>query len=338
MLPSEDAPAGERPTSGIVFMFAGQGSQYPGMTKALYDDDPVFRAELDSVDEVIAVQSGRSVLPDVYAAGGRFDDVMRTHPAIFAVQYALARSLMRRGLAPDYVLGLSTGEFAAAAVGGATSLEDAVYGILEQARVLAETCGPGGMLAVIRPPSLYNATPALSDRCTLALAGRSYFVVASQRDAIDDAVRYLSEQGIAHRRLPVTQGFHSPLIESARGAYLSSLAGHEPGRPSIPLTSCAAADVLQTVLPRDHFWQAISQPMRFTEAVRALALRGRHVYLDLGPGSALTTLLKESEVDMATLHTLVSPQGDELRSMRELLPVRSSDSHDATAPVGRPAD
>jgi acyl transferase domain-containing protein len=305
-------------------MFAGQGAQYPGMTKALYDDDPVFRAELGSVDRIIADLSGRSVLPDLYVTARPFDDITRTHPAIFAVQYALARSLIRRGLAPDYVLGLSTGEFAAAAVGGAVCLEDAVFGIVEQARVLAENCGLGGMVAVIRPPALYDAIPALRDRCTLALAGLSHFVVAGQRDAIDDAVRYLSEQGIAHRRLPVTQGFHSPAIESAQGAYLSSLAGREPGQPSIPLASCAAADVVQTVLPADHFWQAISAPMRFADAVGALARRGRHIYLDLGPGSMLTILLKESAVDVATLHTLVSPQGDELRSMRKLLMVHNS--------------
>jgi trans-AT polyketide synthase/acyltransferase/oxidoreductase domain-containing protein len=301
------------PADGVVFMFAGQGTQYPGMTGDLYRRDRLFRAALDEVDELVCRLSGRSVVAYLYGSDWSFEDILSSHPALFAVQYALAHSLIVRSGLPDHVLGMSTGEFAAAAVGGAMPLEDAAYCVVEQARALARYGDPGGMLAIARPPALYEEVPLLRDHCTLALAGRGHFVVAGGTGTLARASEYLDERGLPHRRLPVRVGFHSDLIEPAREAYLKAVVGRDPGRPVVPLVSCCAAGIVTEPLPAAHLWDAISRPMRVIEALGVLGERGRYRYVDLGPGTALTILLKQSGIPRAGLRTILNPLSDDSR-------------------------
>lgn len=301
------------PADGVVFMFAGQGTQYPGMTADLYRRDRLFRAALDEVDELVCRLSGRSVVAYLYGSDWSFEDILSSHPALFAVQYALANSLIVRTGLPAYVLGMSTGEFAAAAVGGALNLEDAAYCVVEQARALARYGEPGGMLAIARPPELYEEVPLLRDRCELALAGRGHFVVAGETGTLARVAEHLDGRGLPHRRLPVRVGFHSALIEPAREAYLEAVAGRDPGRPLIPLVSCCAAGILTEPLPAAHLWDAISRPMRVLDALRELGARGRYHYVDLGPGTALTILLKQSGIPRAGCRTVLNPLAGETR-------------------------
>jgi acyl transferase domain-containing protein len=306
----------ERPA--VVFMFAGQGCQFPGMAQALYRHDAVFRDALDEVDALIEAEAGRGVLADVCDPAEDSHAITRTHPGLFAVQIALAAAVTERGLLPDYVVGLSTGEIAAATVGGALTLDEGVRCIVAQTRALDEACDPGGMLAVVGPPAMYDEIPALHERTELALAGRSQFVVAGDLAHLADVAEQLAERAVAHRRLPVRVGFHSPLIEPGRGVYLARMAGQPAGELRVPLGSCALGDVVDGPLEAAHYWEAISRPMRFVEAVGALAERGRHSYVDLGPGSSLTALLKQTRVPTASVHTLLTPYGDPTRALDTL--------------------
>jgi acyl transferase domain-containing protein len=304
------------PESGtkIVFAFGGQGAQYPAMGADLFRHDRQFRNSLEYIAEIVTRESPVRVLDELYRKTSADDDVRLTHPAIFSVQYALASSLMHDGLRPDYVLGMSTGEFAAAAISGAIKLADAVYLVLQQAKALNDNLIPGGMLAILRPPELYQEFPLLSQKCELALAGTAHFVVTGSASTLDTVAAQLAARAIPHRRLPVRVGFHSPLIDLARDQYLAAAPGLAMSHPAIPLVSCSTGGTFYGPLTPAHFWQAIRVPMRVIEAARAVGSTGRHVYVDIGPGGAISALLKQSRVRMASCHTLLSPLGDEMRA------------------------
>src|SRR5579872_1510435 len=204
---------------GVVFAFGGQGSQYPGMGRDLYRHDPFFRATMDRIDKM-AAQLSRVRLIDELEGDNILRDVRASHLAIFSIQYSLAVSLINDGLSPSFVLGLSTGEFAAAVISDAVELEEALFCVIEQANALAALTEPGGMLAVGAPPPLYDQLPVLAGRCELALTGTGHFVVAGGADAIRDAADELVQRSIPHRLLPVREGFHSAMIDPAMGPYL----------------------------------------------------------------------------------------------------------------------
>src|SRR5262245_62561009 len=136
-----------------VFMCSGQGSQYFQMGRALYDGDDTFREWMIELDDIARGESGKSVIETLYSdahcKGDPFDRTLLTHPAIFMVEYSLAQSLMRAGVRPDIVLGVSLGSFAAAAVAGFIDVEDALTAVARQAIALEEWCEPGGMIAVL---------------------------------------------------------------------------------------------------------------------------------------------------------------------------------------------
>src|SRR5262249_17196447 len=210
---------GESMTNTTVFMFSGQGSQYFHMGRALYDGDDTFREWMIELDDIARVESGRSVIETLYSdecgKGDPFDRTLLTHPAIFMVEYSLAQSLMRAGVRPDVVLGVSLGSFAAAAVAGFIGVEDALTAVMRQATALEECCEPGGMIAVLADPALF-AEDFLSGRGELAAVHfSSHFVVSARRAEIEAVPCRLRKRSIGYQRLPVSVPFHSQWIDDA---------------------------------------------------------------------------------------------------------------------------
>lgn len=307
-------------TDGVVFAFGGQGSQYPGMGRELYRHDSFFRTTMNRIDTT-ASRLSRVRLIDELEGDNIVRDIRASHLAIFSIQYSLAASLINDGLSPSYVLGLSTGEFAAAVISGALELEEALFCVVEQADALATLTEPGGMLAVGAPPPLFDQLPVLAGQCELALTGTGHFVVAGGADAIRAAADELAQRSIPHRLLPVREGFHSPMIDPAMGRYLRMTSGRVFGRPRIGFGSCSAGGIV-TESPRpDHFWWAIRARMRPAEAADAIARHGRYQFVDLGPGTAISVFLRKSQIPTAGIRSLLSPQADERRTrlaVREL--------------------
>ncbi|MEU8819320.1 acyltransferase domain-containing protein [Actinoplanes sp. NPDC048796] len=304
-----------------VFLFSGQGSQYPAMARDLFRSDERFRAHLQHVDVCLRQVGGRSVLPHLLLAQPPFDDVAVTHLGIFATQYASAMMLIDRGVRPTAVLAISLGEFAAAVLSGAWSLEHAGRVLAVQTRALAEHCDPGGMMAVLAPPeALAGPLAALPQRPEVALRSRRHFVLAGSRDALDTAAAWLGERGHASVRMPVTRGFHSRQIDPAREPFLSAAASDGSVRgPRIPWFSCAlAGERTDHPVPAD-LWHAIRAPIRFLETAAVLGAGERRRYVDVGPGAALTTLMRDNDVPMIECRPLSTAQGDVTRQLSRLL-------------------
>jgi trans-AT polyketide synthase/acyltransferase/oxidoreductase domain-containing protein len=289
------------------------------MARLLYQREPVFRAELQALDEISHAVTGRPLLPGLLTPPEPYDDIRDTHPGIFAVQVAGARLLQHYDIHPAYLMGLSTGEFAAAVIGGVWTPEEGMRAIWAQAHVLTEHCPRGGMLAILRPVALYRSAPWLSERTELALESRRHFVVAGDAADLDEIQKTLWDRGTTHHRMPVTRAFHSCLIDPAEQAYADLVESLPRRSPRVPLVSCAAGGVRgsEPLHPR-RLWDAIREPIRFGAAADAMAARGEFRLVDIGPGSSLSTLVRHNEVPTLGCYPFIAPGVDCLARITSL--------------------
>jgi bacillaene synthase trans-acting acyltransferase len=279
----------------IAFLFSGQGSQYHQMGRGLYEHDTVFRDCMDRMDRAVQALLGQAVLPVLYGSAGKgdtFDDIRLTHPAIFMVEYALASTVMQAGLQPDLTLGSSLGTYAALAVAGGLTADEALAMVVRQALVIDRQCPRGGMVAVLSDARLFDDSPFLQARA--AVAGRSFathFVLSAPQENLEAIEAFLGRAGVAHQRLPVHYPFHAPWIEPLRDAFVQACPG-DPVRPGrMPMVCCTSGGPLGSVA-QDYFWQVARREMRFMDAIAGLEAGGALDYVDLSPSGTLASFLK----------------------------------------------
>lgn len=319
--------------SSVVFMFPGQGCQFYQMGRELYQNNPVFHRWMNELDTLIRAELGQSVIAEIYhdnnARSKTFDDIRLSHPAIFMIEYALGKTLMEQGITPDYLLGTSLGELAAAALADVLSLSDAIRFVTRQGQLFHRSQSPateGTMLAILSDESVYHQTPLLRDYCDIAAYNaNSLIVVAGQSARIADAERHLGSRDIVFQRLPVNQAFHSRHIDFLK-LEVEALASQLRLRQArIPVISCHNTETLDQVTT-DHFWQTIRQPIRFSQTLarieREAAARGESlIYLDLGPSGTLANLIRQNIRDRKLPQTfpVLSPFGRDLEKFDEVL-------------------
>lgn len=279
-----------------VFMFSGQGSQYYRMGLRLYESEPRFRELLDELDTCVQAELGESVLQQVFRADRRsdevFDDLRYTQPAIFMVEYALARLLEGEGIEPAFVLGVSLGELAAAAVSGALEARDCLRLLVRQVGAFEAHCPRGGMLAVLADPELYETHALLRAECELAgVQSHANFVLAGREAGLARVEQYLTRERILWQRLPVRYPFHTSLIEPLAGP-VKALLRDLPARPArLPFISCTSG-LRSAGFQAEDFWEVLRRPFRPGQVFDELEAKGPFVYLDLGPSGTLWTLAK----------------------------------------------
>lgn len=307
-----------------IFMFSGQGSQYFHMGKPLYERNRDFRDWMQRLDEVPRAVAGTSVVETLYSGtktkGEPFDRTLLTHPAIFMVEYSLAQTLMQAGVRPDMVLGASLGSFAAAAVAGFIGVEDALTAVIRQAIAVEESCEPGGMIAIMAAPALFEEDFLGGHSELAAVNFDTHFVVSAKRAELAQIEAVLKQRNITHQRLPVSVAFHSQWIDRAKapfGAFMRSIPFRE-GR--LPLVCCDRTTNLSS-LPEDYFWDVVRHPIRFREATARLEREGANRYIDAGPAGTLATFLKYGlpAATPSTVHPILTPFGTDQRNLDALL-------------------
>jgi len=314
--------------SPIVFLFSGQGSQYYHMARVLYNEHDEFRRIMNRLDEQVQQHIGESMLSVLYDArcdkGDLFDEVRFSHPAIFCVQYALADVLRQAGLVPDYVMGMSLGEFVAAAFTGVMEVEQALDAVLKQALTIEQFCPPGGMLAILGSPSLLKECP--DEFSGSELAGVNYdnhFVVAGNSSVLERIQLFLRKREMLYQLLPVKYGFHSTLIDPAKQVYLDSLKAVHMNKPLIPVFSCCTGTQVLSY-SREHFWRVAREPMCFSDALQVLEAQVSEerglAYLDLGPGGTLANFIKRSlgVRSASSFQSVVTPFDQEVVRLQEV--------------------
>ncbi|WP_143086414.1 type I polyketide synthase [Amycolatopsis saalfeldensis] len=275
-----------------VFVFPGQGSQWPGMAAGLLDTSPVFRDQVQACGEALAPYTDWSlvdVLRDSDAAALERVDVVQ--PALFTMMVSLAALWRSFGVRPDAVVGHSQGEIAAAHVAGALSLDDAARIVALRSKALLSLAGTGGMASVAMPAGQVEARLAeWGGRLTVAsVNGPSATVVSGDPDALRELVVAFGEQDVRARMIPVDYASHSPHVEAIETRLLADLAPITARVGEIPFYSTVtAASVDTSELDAGYWYRNLRNPVLFDQAVRGLMADGHGVFIECGAHPVLT--------------------------------------------------
>ncbi|HAU31589.1 MAG: Malonyl CoA-acyl carrier protein transacylase [Desulfotomaculum sp. 46_296] len=292
-----------------VFLFPGQGAQYAGMGKKIYDQYPAVREIFETADEILGFSLSGLCFE------GPEEELQKTinaQPAIFTVSVACARILLERGIEPSAVAGHSLGEYSALVTAGSISFADGVRLVRKRGQYMQETVplGTGGMVAVlgldapeiIRVCSEVRSEGKIVDAANFNCPGQ--VVIAGENQALERA-KILAKEAGAKRCIPlaVSAPFHSTLLRPAGDKMAAELAAIEIKDPKIPVVANVTADyVTKGDEVRRLLVEQVYSPVRWEESMVRL-VNDFKAFIEAGPGNVLTGLLKKISRKASTANT-----------------------------------
>ncbi|MDH2388508.1 SDR family NAD(P)-dependent oxidoreductase [Streptomyces sp. HNM0663] len=279
----------------VAFVFSGNGSQWPGMGTDLLRTEPAFLAAVETVDAELQPRLGWSVLSELTAESPRLDRTDVAQPLLFALQVGLLRLLASYGIEPDAVAGHSVGEIAAAYASGCLDLRQACQVVVARSTAQAATAGTGRMAACgLGPKEAEKELAAYDGRIELAGINTDQDVtLAGPAEALAELGRQLSTREVFFRQLDLDYAFHSRAMDPIRHDVTDSLLLLRPGRHQRTFISTVTGDRLDgSRLDADYWWRNVREPVRFAEAVRALADSGCTQFVEIGPHAVLAGYLR----------------------------------------------
>ncbi len=284
----------------VVFMFPGQGAQYVNMGAELYRTEPIFKDALDRCAELLLPLLGldlRQVLfpaaEKVQAAEDLLIQTRITQPALFAIEYAMARLWISWGLQPRAMIGHSVGEYVAACLAGVFTLEEALEVVANRARLVQSQ--PGGAMLAVRLPEK-EMLPLLTDQLSIAaINSPSLCVVSGPFDAVAELEARLKKQGVAGRRLQTSHAFHSAMMDPVLVPLTELLEKVKFHKPSIPYVSNVTGRWITDSEAMDpKYWVShVRQTVRFADGVGELLKDPETILLEVGPGQTLGVLASQ---------------------------------------------
>ncbi len=286
-------------SAGIVFLFPGQGAQYVNMGIHLYRTAPVFRDAVDTCCELLKAHVDRDLREILYPPAGKeqeSESLLRqtgfTQPALFVIEYAMAKLFLDCGIHPTAMVGHSVGEFVAACLAGVFSLEDALALVSARGKMI-QALPPGAMLAVNLSES--DMLPLLSSETAIAAANAPSQTVASGTvPAIEALEARLQKLNIEHRRLRASHAFHSPMMDAVVQEFSRRVAQVKLNPPRVPyLSNVTGTWITEAQATDPAYWGAhIRNTVRFSNCIQTL-LQSDPVLLEVGPGETLVSLVRQ---------------------------------------------
>lgn len=314
--------------AGLVFVFTGQGAQFPDMGKNLYRNNEVFRTSIDRCDMIAQTCMGISLRTLLYPSAG--DDVglinqtRYAQPALFALEYSLAQVWLSYGVVPDILLGHSLGEFVAACVAGVFSLEDGIALVAARGRLMQELPLDGGMSAV----TLTHAEVELLleqhsiDLSIAAINSPSNIVVSGRLNELNKLYSVLDTLDIKYKSLNVSHAFHSALMKPMLAPFASILKDIKMSEPCYSVISNVNGEIAkERLITRDHWLEHVCHPVHFMDCIRGAFKQGGRTFLEIGPKAVLSTIgaacLQPDEADQTTWVTSLSTKFTDCQQLLE---------------------
>jgi acyl transferase domain-containing protein/acyl carrier protein len=300
-----------------VFMFPGQGAQYAGMSRGLYESEPLFREQVDRLAELLLPRLGLDLRGVLYPTPEGTDEATQllkqtyiTQPALFVVEYALARLWMSWGVKPAAMIGHSVGEYVAACLAGVFSVEDTLMLVAERGRLI-QPLSSGLMLAValpekevaaILPPGLSVAAVNTTDSC----------VVAGTPELVNKFREELQRREAGSQLLHTSHAFHSEMMEPILGEFTELVRSLRPATPKIPFISNVTGTWIGSAEATDpRYWaRHLRQTVRFARGVGELMREPEWILIEVGPGHTLSTFAKQhpaKNVNQVILNSMRHP-------------------------------
>ncbi|MCV7425502.1 type I polyketide synthase [Mycobacterium montefiorense] len=290
------------PGGKTVFVFPGQGSQILGMGRGLHAGYPVFA---EAFNTVVAELDRHLLRPLREVMWGHDEDLLNTtefaQPALFAVEVALYRLLESWGVRPDFVLGHSIGELAAAHVADVLSLQNAAVLVAARGRFMQALPVGGAMIAVQATEEEVLPLLAPFEQTGVGIAavnGPGSVVISGEEDKVTAIAERLRADGRRVHQLAVSHAFHSPLMDPMIDEFGTVAAGLAVGKPTIPIVSNVTGQLASDDFATAAYWKRhVRVAVRFADSVRFVHSAGGTRFLEVGPSSGLTASIEESLPD-----------------------------------------
>ena len=286
-----------------AYVFPGQGSQFPGMAKDLYENNPTAREMLEKANEILGFR-----ITDIMFEGSAEDlkQTKVTQPAIFLHSVVLAACLP--DFKPDMVAGRSLGEFSALVAAGAMDFEEGLRLVSIRAQAMQKACeqNPGAMAAILALPAATIEQICAETEGVVVAANyncEGQIVISGEKDAVDAACLKLKEAG-ARRALPLPVGgaFHSPLMEPARAELAEGIAAAKISKPICPIyQNVSAQPTTDPDVIKANLLTQLTSPVRWTQSVQAMLADGADQFIELGPGKVLQGLIAKTATTDCTI-------------------------------------